>query len=67
MELTLKRVVLEEVDKSLVHMCTQIDPMSLDWLEGKVDALKGDMEQCIDSMFQYIEQLKVEQCAGRSD
>ena len=58
MDLTPKRVVLEEVRKTLVHRFTQTDPMPLDRLEGKVDALKGDMVQCIDSMFQYMEQLK---------
>ena len=39
MDLTPKRVVLEEVRKTLVHRFTQTDPMPLDRLEGKVDAL----------------------------
>ena len=58
MVLTPKRVVLEEVNKTLVHRSVQTDPMSLDKLEWKVDSLKGDMVNCMSSMFQYIEQLK---------
>ena len=58
MDLTPKRVELEEVRKTLVHRDTQTDPIPLDRLEGKVDALKGDMVNCMSSMFQYMEQLK---------
>ena len=58
MELTPQRVVLEDNKKSLVHRETQTDEMSLDRLEGKVDALKGDIVNCLDSMFQYMEQMK---------
>ena len=58
MVLTPKRVVLEEVKKTLVNRSVQTDPMSLDQLEGKVDSLKGDMVNCMSSMFQYMEQLK---------
>ena len=43
MDLTPKRVVLEEVRKTLVHRFTQTDPMSLDRLEGKVDAFMGEI------------------------
>ena len=58
MELTPKRVVLEDIKKSLVHRETQTDEMSLDRLEGKIDALKGDIVSCLDNMFQYMEQMR---------
>ena len=58
MELTPKRVELEEVHKSLVHRSTQTDQMSLDMLEGKVDSLKGDMVNCMNNMFKYMKQFK---------